>query len=39
MYFKISHANRGKKIQRLANGSTIVESRYLFSGFDNEIEL
>ena len=26
-------------IQRLANGSTIVESRYLFYGFDNEIRL
>ena len=26
-------------IQRLVNGSTIVESRYLFYGFDNEIRL
>ena len=26
-------------IQRLANRRTIVESRYLFYGFDNEIQL
>ena len=28
-----------RSIQRLANESTIVESRYLFYGFDNEIRL
>ena len=26
-------------IQRLATGSTLVESRYLFYGFDKEIRL
>ena len=30
---------RLRTIQRLANGSTIVESRYLFYGFDNVIRL
>ena len=30
---------RLRKIQCLTNGSTIVESRYLFYGFDNEIRL